>query len=345
VALAALAPIGLLAVVFPEGGTEPFGVATLIGLLAICAGALAALPPQARRLRAGVGVYVAVSIAAFVIPSPLGANVARLGALMAAPLAALIWWRRRTALLALLIVPLLYVGWQAPVADVSATAQDPSLSARYYRPLLDFLHAQAGVFRIEIPFTASHWEAYWVAGVGRVPLARGWERQLDIGENPLFYRGRLTAAAYARWLHASAVRYVAVPDVALDPSARAEAALIKRRPGFLAPVMRSAHWQVYAVADPTPIASGVASLRSLGPDRLSLDAGRPGSTLLHIHFTPFWALTRGRGCVLPAGNDTRVVTAAGPLTLSIRFSPGRIGARSARCTPGATERGITAGGQ
>ena len=49
-------------------------------------------------------------------------------------------------------------------------------------------------FRIEIPFTRFHWETYVVAP--RYPLARGWERQLDIKDNPLFYSGPLTAATY-----------------------------------------------------------------------------------------------------------------------------------------------------
>ena len=37
--------------------------------------------------------------------------------------------------------------------------------------------ATAAAFRVEIPFTDNHWESRWVAP--HVPLARGWERQVD----------------------------------------------------------------------------------------------------------------------------------------------------------------------
>ena len=84
------------------------------------------------------------------------------------------------------------------------------MSASYYDPLLGFLDRQAGPpFRVEIPFTRFHREAFEVAP--RFPLARGWERQLDMARNPLFYGGGiLTGAQYYGWLRGNAVRYVAI---------------------------------------------------------------------------------------------------------------------------------------
>ncbi len=334
-AAAALAPVLALAVAFPEGGTEPFDLGTLLPVLAICAGALLALPRTATALRAGVAIYAVATVAVYVIPSPIGSNVARLGTLLAAPLAALLWWRRRPVLLALCAVPLLYVGWQAPVSDVAALAGDPSTSAAYYQPLLRFLRAQPGgrdhAWRSEIPFTDSHWEAYRVAP--EFPLARGWERQLDRAGNPLFYDGRLTAAAYDRWLHANAIRYVALPDATLDASAQREAALVRAGQRYLALVMRSDHWRVYAVVAPTPIAQGAATLRAMGSDWVALEAQRPGTVTLHVRFTPYWELTEGAGCVAPDGGATRLILRrAGPVRLAVRFAPDRIGATAPRCT-------------
>ena len=334
-AIAALAPLGALAIAFPEGGTEPFELGTLLPVLAICAVALMAAPRGATGLRAGIALYALVALAVYVVPSPIGSNVARLGTLMAAPLAALLWWRRRPVLLALCALPALYVGWQAPVSDVTALAGDASTSAAYYQPLLRFLRAQPGgrdhAFRVEIPFTDSHWEAYRVAP--EVPLARGWERQLDRAENPLFYDGRLTAATYERWLHANAIGYVALPDSALDPSARREAMVIRAGQPYLRLVMRSAQWRVYAVAHPAPIAQGAATLRAMGSDWLTLTARRPGTVLLRVRFTPYWALAGGVGCVAPAGDQTRVtLRRAGTVRLVIRFAPGRIGVTSPRCS-------------
>ena len=112
----------------------------------------------------------------------------------------------------------MYLQWQAPIRDVYRSANDPSMSVSYYEPLLAFLGRQSGPpFRVEIPFTKFHWEAYDVAP--RFPLARGWERQLDIKYNHLFYGGALTPATYEAWLHKLAVRFVAVSDAQLDYSA------------------------------------------------------------------------------------------------------------------------------
>jgi len=336
VAAAALVPVALLAVAFPEGGTEPFEIATLLPVLVVCVAGLVTAPRSATALRAGIAVYALAAIAAYLLPSPVGSNIARLGTLLAAPLAALLWWRRRPVLLAIAAVPLLYIGWQAPVRDVAAVADDPSTSAAYYQPLLRFLDAQPGArqrrFRVEIPFTNSHWEADRVAT--RFPLARGWERQLDVADNALFYGGQLTAGRYRRWLHDNAIRFVALPDAALDYSAQREAALIRGGLPYLRPVMRSAHWRVYAVADPVPIARGAATVTAMGGDWIALDARRAGTVTVHVRFTPYWALVGGAGCVAPApGGDTRVtVRRAGPVRLTTRFALDRVGARSPRCT-------------
>ncbi|HET8980948.1 MAG TPA: hypothetical protein VFN87_22535, partial [Solirubrobacteraceae bacterium] len=335
VAAAALAPVTALALSFGDPGTEPFALSTLLPLVAIELGAFAAAPAAAIRLRATIAVYTAVTVVAYAVPSAVGSNVARLGTVTAVPLAALLWWRRRPVMLALLAAPLLYVGWQAPVRDVAQTIGDPSVTAAYYRPLLRYLRAQPGVFRVEIPLTRTHWEAWWVARF--VPLARGWERQLDIADNALFYRGRLTAAAYKAWLHRTAVRFVALPDAALDYSARAEARLIRHGLPYLRPVMRSAHWRVYAVAGATPIATGPAGLTAMGPDALTLAARTPGVTVVRVRFSPYWWLTGPAapgGCVAAQGPWTRIaLRRPGRVRLVIRLAPARIGTSSPRCVP------------
>ena len=61
-----------------------------------------------------------------------------------------------------------------------------------------------------------------------VPLARGWERQVDRQRNALFYDDRpITAARYRRWLDDNAVRFVALADAPIDYSAAREAALVR----------------------------------------------------------------------------------------------------------------------
>jgi hypothetical protein len=333
VVIAALAPVGIMAIAFPEGGTEPFSFSALwpVPLLAIAV--ILATPRDATSFRVGVGIYAVLTIASYLIATPLGSNAARLGTLLAAPLAALLLWPRRAAWLALAAVPLLYLEWQAPVRDLVMASGNPSTSTSYYRPVLAFLERQSGPpFRVEIPFTRFHWEAYAVAS--RFPSPRGWERQLDIKDNAIFYSGPLTAATYEAWLHRNAVRFVAAPDAPLDYSGVKEMRLIAAGLPYLRLMERTPHWRIYAVADPTPMAQGAATLRAIGADWLTLDAARAGRTLLRVRFTPYWSLSHGSGCVAPAGDFTSVALRhAGPARLSISFAVSRIRAHSPRCTP------------
>jgi hypothetical protein len=245
----------------------------------------------------------------------------------------IVFWGRRPRLLAAGILPLLYLGIQAPVQNVVVSSGQASTTAAFYRPLLGFLAGHGGApFRIEIPFTALHWEADWVAP--HVAIARGWERQLDIRENPIFYRrGALTPASYRSWLHENAIRFVALAATSLDPSAQAEAALIRSGPGYLRPIAHVGPWRVYAVRDPTPIAQGVARITALGPDWLTLRARRPGRVTVHVHFSPYWEIVQGAGCVSAGPGTTRLeLRDAGRVRLAIRFALGRIGAHSPRCS-------------
>jgi len=336
VIVASLAPVLIISWMFPQAGTEPFAFTTMLPLLVVSAAALVLLPRDAVRLRAGVAVYALATLAIYLIPTPIGSNIARLGTFAALPLTALVWWGRRPRALALVFLPLLYIGWSPAFRDGIAGDIDNTTSTAFYAPLLSFLHREASVpgavpFRTEIPFTQFHWEAYAVAT--RFSLARGWERQLDIHDNHIFYGGVLTQATYDRWLHDNAVRFVAISDADPDYSAKVEVKLIDRGPPYLRLVFRSRHWRVYQVHDATPIVQGPAILQTLGPDSLTLRASGPGSVIVHLHFTPYWALARGSGCVAPDGNATRLtLRRGGEIQLVTRFSLGRIGTDSPRCS-------------
>jgi hypothetical protein len=330
-AIAALLPVGLLAVAFPEGGSEPFAYSTLWPIPLLAIGLLLAARHRSRSLQVGIVLYTLGTIVAYFLTTPVGSNAARLGTFMAAPLAALLLWPRRAIVLALVAAPLLYVEFHDPVRDLSAASRYLSAATAYYQPLLRFLERQSGPpFRVEIPFTGFHWEAYVVAR--RFPIPRGWERQLDIEYNTLFYNGTLSPATYEAWLHQNAVRFVAVPDTPLDYGGASEGALIARGQPYLRLVMRTVHWRMYSVADPSPIVQGAATLRAIGPNSLTMQATRAGSAYIRVHFSPYWALGEGTGCVSPAGDFTRLqVSRPGPVKLVISFSLGRIGARTPRC--------------
>ena len=358
--LAALAPVVLLSLAFPEGGSEPFVASAFFPPLAATL-ALATLIPRTplpapqpqperaervRMLRIGVLLYALALTGCYVLPTAVGGNVDRLGALIAGPLAACaladgpLRARRTVALIALAPV-LTYWQVKDPVADYAAARADPAVKASYYAPLLHelrYLHAGYGArpVRIEVVATASHWEARWVAP--RVMLARGWERQLDTYRNGLFYAKPelLAPASYRRWLARQAVSYVALPDAQLDYSAKQEARVVRGQDGavpFLREVWHSAHWRLFAVRDAQPLAQPPSVLSALSTDSLTLSAPRAGKYTVRVHFTPYWALASGRGCVQRGPEDWTEIKALHPgsFHLVIDFSVARMLGEGPRC--------------
>jgi hypothetical protein len=330
---AALIPAVFLSVAFPEGGPEPFVGSSFWPTVITIGLVLAALPLEERELRIGCALYAVATTAAYLISSPMGGNVVRLGGLFGGPLLACLIWRRRPWVLAALAIPLLYWQWNAPVRDWIRAHDDPSVEASYYRPLLKFLdaHAAGGPFRVEIPFTANHWESAHVAP--HYPLARGWERQLDQKYNELFYESELDPVEYRHWLGDNAVKYIALSDANLDFSAEQEDELVRSgQLPWLREVFRSAHWRVFAVQGNRPIADG-ARATHMGADSLDLLATHPGTVRLRVHFSPYWALAKGDGCVENDDNWTRLrLRRAGQVRLVTRFSLVRIVSRGPRCS-------------
>jgi hypothetical protein len=336
VALAASAavPALVLAIAFPEGGSFPFVGSSFWPALAASVAVGLVVPRDARVVRIGVALYAAGMVASFALSTPMGGNVVRLGALFAGPVLAALVWRTNRRALALLALPLLYWQWVAPVDDWARAAGDPSVHERYYDGLLAFLGAQrGGPFRMEIPFTDNHWESRWVAP--HVPLARGWERQVDRQRNALFYDERpITAARYRRWLDDNAVRFVALADAPIDYSAAREAELVREGTPYLREVWHDAHWRVFEVAGARPLASGAARATAVEPERVRLTASRPGLVDLRVRFTPYWRIATGRGCVSegPGGWTRLRVERPGPVVVEASFALDRLRASAPRCT-------------
>jgi hypothetical protein len=357
--LAALAPIGVLAIVFPEGGTQPFDASAfypaLAGVLLIAAlipsdrsGAHGSEGRIGRRvLRIGALLYALALTGSFVLATPVGGNADRLGALAAGPVAACALagrpnrgrpapWRVR-ALLALAPF-LLYWQANAPFADFASATSNASTHASYYAPLLKELD-RLGVgyskhpARIEVVPTADHWDASFVAP--HVAIARGWERQLDTGRNALFYESTpLTPIRYRDWLSEQAVSYVALPDAPLDYSAVSEASLLSRTPlAYLREVWRSPHWRLFAVLGARALAQPPAVLTQLGEDSFTLRAPRAGAFTVRVRFTPYWALASGHGCLLRAPGDWTLLraTGGGAIRVVVDFTLARVFDHGARC--------------
>jgi hypothetical protein len=331
---AALAPLAAASLVFPDGGKAPFALSAFWPLPLFSLAFCLALPARERALRAGALLYALGTVGGVVIPNALGGNVVRLGALVGGPLllCALLATRRRIGVpvVALLVA---FAGWQwsAAVRDIAHGSGEPATKASFYKPLNDFLgrarNAGGEPFRVEIPFTFSHWETADVSP--RFPLTRGWLRGDDVQYNHLFYGGVLNAATFRAWLSEHAVRFVAVAHAKPDYSARAELRLIASGLPYLRPVWSSRDWRVYEVTAPHAMALG-AQVLSLGGDDVRLRFAAAGSAIVRVRWTPYW---RAPGaCVERAGEWTRVVASrAGDIRLATSFAPGRVLDHGRRC--------------
>ncbi len=332
----------MLAVLFPEGGSQPFSTEAFAAIVLCCGVLLCLLPARERVLRCAVALYLGSTLLAFAVASPMGGNASRLGVALAVPLLLcaalpLATSPRRRRLVLAAAVPLLVWQWWAPVRETIKGAGDPSAQRAYFRPLLSFLAARADAspVRVEVPFTRLHWEAVHVART--TPLARGWETQLDVKYNALFRAGakpKLTPRSYRAWLRREGVHYVALPDVALDPTGRAEAKLIRGGLPFLRPVFADRHWRVFEVLDTPGLTNGVARLTRIGPQSFTLRARRPGFTFVRVRYTPYWRIARGSGCVSRATGGWTLVrsTRPGSIEIGTAFDPRRLLDRRARCS-------------
>jgi hypothetical protein len=328
--LAIAAPV-LLSAAFPEGGFQPFTFRSYAAVPIFCALLFVILPREYRVLRVGAVLYALAATAAYLIDTPMGNNAVRLAELFGGALVVcFLPWRHelrlRPGLVALLLVALAAWPLYPTVRDVIKNVNDESTKASYYAPLLDFLEREGREpGRIEIPFTRAHFEAYEVAR--QWPIARGWQRQLDIERNKLFYGGVLNDLTYATWLSENGVRYVALPDAPLDSSAVKEAELIEREPNYLRQRWASEHWRVYEVMIPHPllIADDDADIRltSLRSDEFTLDVREPGEVLVRAAWTRYWEPRSG--CVEREGHWTRVTAVQpGPLRVTVRITPERL---------------------
>jgi hypothetical protein len=326
----------LVALAFPESGVQPFPLMSYLPLMVLIFAGLAVVPRSERAIRVGLLLWAAAATFFFLVPTQIGGNIARPATLLAGPVAALLLRHRPRVLL---VVALPLIGWQiGPVQGALATYGDPSGSKGYYTALLDYLdHGPVPPGRVEIPMTRTHWEASFVAP--SVPLARGWERQLDMEYNGLFYDGTLTAQTYHEWLLRRGIRYVALPDVGLDPSATGEAAILRRGQPYLRQVWSDPHWTVWLVTDSTGLVTGPATLSRLGLSSLRVTFSAPGLATVLVHFTPYWGVDGNRdACVFAAVDGwTGILTdSAGPVSLSARLSVGGLTRASSLDCPAAT---------
>ncbi len=274
VGLAAAVPVLLVESAFGQTGRQPFHQHDLLVALGATL-AVGVVAGRRRELRWGVAVTALATVLLSLLATPLGDNVCRLS-LVFAPAVAVGYtpWRGRWLPLVLAMVSL-----PQQLGEVNALGLGSESSAGFYAPLAAEVQARQPVIgRLEIPETWAHWDAYVLASTA--PLARGWNRQLDVATNPLFFRPPLDPTAYRRWLRRERVQYVAVPDVTYTAAGLREVDLIRSGLPFLVEIWSAPGWHLYRVVRPRPIVPRPAELVSMDSAAVTLTA--PARSTVHV---------------------------------------------------------------
>jgi hypothetical protein len=313
---------------FP-GGRYPFSLPELAAAVIFCVGcaALTWRVERARSLRWVFVVYLGACLGAYVIPSALGENVARLR-YAAVPVAVLLLSLRRWRPLPVCLGALaLAISWNVTplVSQYVKGLGDPASSPAYWHSAISYLRAHlTPAYRVEAVDTVGHWPAVYLAEA-QIPLARGDFRQDDFPQNKLLYDD-LGRAAYLGWLRTLGVRYVVLTDAPADYSARGEASLLRTGRSGLQRVYRGANFTVFSVPRPQPLLTGPGRPRVLRVSGSSVRVrlSTPGVYRLAVRYSPYW---HAKGACLSRGADGMTTIAAGqPGSLELNF---RISAESA----------------
>jgi hypothetical protein len=279
---------------FPDSGHFPFAIDELLAALTFCVlgAAMTWRVERARVLRTLFVAYGLVCTLAYLVPSNLGENVARLR-YAAVPLGVLALSLRRWRPLPICLAVLaLALSWNiTPLAwSLSRNASDPAASAAYWQPVVRYLHRNlTPSYRVEAVATADHWEALYLARAG-IPIVRGWFRQDDFPQNTILY-DELGRRAYLSWLRRLGVRYVVLTNAQLDYSARDEARLLRSGRSGLRLVFVTPDATVFAVPRPRPIVTGSGHPRveALTESSITLDLPRPGTYRVDVRYSPYLA--------------------------------------------------------
>lgn len=282
-------------------------------------------------IRVGAAIVAIGLVACMVVPNSVGLNLTRMVWLLAAPLIVGYGHRPDRLVVALtglaLVFPAVDVTWQLAEAD------SPSAQESYYQPLLAQLHERMFTGetvgqRVEVVEPQTKGAARYVGE--SIPLARGWERQADVADNPIFYKdGALTADSYQQWLGQLAVAYVAVPHTKLDFASVDEAALIRTGLPYLAEVWHNQDWALYRVLGSQPLARN-AQVISVHGNQVRLQVPHAGQVPLQIRWSDHLAVLdgtqpvslgiRARGCLSQNGQWTTLhVRAPGSYVLTSDF--------------------------
>jgi hypothetical protein len=354
VAVVTLVPLLVTTLLFPGQGPMPYPVVDWLWEAVVAVVVWRLLGPGQRVIRTVLGLYLITTVASVTVPSALGGNVGRLEDIVALPLAVVAVavrrgdaWRglvgrplgRRAAhadhrvtgrwgidatgavAVGAVLVTFTLSQWSPAWGALTTGAGQPWTGRAFFTPMVSFIEGRPGAAaaRVEVVPTHDHGEVAYVAP--RLALARGWDRQLDIADNPLFYgQAPLTQASYLAWLRANGVRWVALSDAPQDAAGVAEARLVSAGVPGLQLAWSDARWRVYRVNGPG-IVSGPARLADLSDDRVSLVASRAATVEVRVRWAAHWRVTGGAATLGRTPGGWLEVTALrpGPVSLQVHL--------------------------
>jgi hypothetical protein len=322
---------------FPDSGRFPFPLSEFAAAVTFCALGFAVTyrSERARVLTAFFSLYLVACTAAFLLPSPVGENIARMR-FAAVPIAVLALSLRTSRPRLLSVVAMgLALSWNVTplAASFQRAATDPSSSPLFWaEPVVFLRHNLAPAYRVEAVDTAGHWEALYLAQAG-IPLTRGWFRQDDFPQNGVLYDD-LGVRGYLHWLRTLSVRYIVLTNGPLDYSAQDEARVIRAHPRLFPVVLRFPGGTIRLVSRPLPIVRGgpaPAEVDLVAATSIVFTARRSGTYALGIRYSPYF--TSHDACIGELANGFTGVTVQRAGLVQVKFDVGA--AAAARALVGA----------
>lgn len=320
----------LLTRAFADGGRYPFPNWQLAAVVTFCTLGVALTwhVERAQLLRWFFVALLVVCLFSYLVPSPVGENVARVR-FVALPIAVLIlsirgWRPIPVSAVALLLAALWNLSPHAWSFE-RGRAEQPAAKVSYWQPAVEYLNENlTPSYRVEVVDTAGHWGAVHLPAVG-IPLVRGWFRQDDFPHNQILYED-LDRTTYLRWLRGLGVKYVVLTHAPADYSSKHEEELLASGRSGLRRVLLSPQLTVFAVPEARPIVTGPAPAEvvDVGQGHILIRLERPGRYRVAVRHSPYWR--SDAGCIVKGSDGMLVLAAQRAGLVRLEF---RVGAKRA----------------
>jgi len=276
-----------MAVLFPGTGKMPFPITDAAPALLSCVVVFGVC--HHKLIRATAAVLALSFIPLLIVPLAIGSNVTRLAWLAAVP--AVVAYAELRESLVVACAAIVAIWPMSDLVNQLQLAHQPSSNYVFYKPLATALKADQQRLgprvigrRVEVVDTKNHWGSAYLTSFS---LARGWDRQADKADNPIFYQPqKLNPVSYRQWLDSLAVGWVAVPKAPIDYASKDEAELVLGGLPYLKLTWSNSDWRLFRVLNPAPLATG-AKVSTIDSHGVVLDATANRTIDLKVRYSAY----------------------------------------------------------